>query len=148
MEGRRLSEHQCWLTKFTVFWIRSLCVCTDSKHNLELVRKLYTKIFMKVWTCVKLVQSLFLVWSVTKRRTDSGASRGMIQLITSNPGVLEFLVTCNKLDLFDMIHKSRNRACWRNHGTHRHEKAKQNKSSRELIVIHFLTVNGGGLGQI
>ena len=67
-------------------------------------------------------------------------SREMVELINSDPAVLDALVTCDEswIYCYDPETK-RQSAQWKHAGSPKHKKATQNKSTHKLLMIPFLT---------
>ena len=63
-------------------------------------------------------------------------SREMVELINSNPSVLDALVTCDESWIHDPETK-RQSSQWKHPGSHRPKKARQTKSTHKLLMIPF-----------
>ena len=74
-------------------------------------------------------------------------SREMVELINSDPAVLDALVTCDEswINCYDPETK-RQSSQWKHAGSARPKKARQSKSTHKLLMILFLTALAKGLG--
>ena len=67
-------------------------------------------------------------------------SREMVELINSNPDVLDALVTCEESWIYcDDPETKRQSSQWKHAGSPRPKKARQSKSTQKLLMILFLT---------
>ena len=67
----------------------------------------------------------------------------MVELINSDPGVLDALVTCdeNSINFYDQETK-RQSSQWKHTGSPRPKKARQSKSTPKLLMIPFFDSTG------
>ena len=65
-------------------------------------------------------------------------SREMVELINSDPVVLDALVTCNEIWINCYDPKTKRQSCqWKHAGSPRLKKARQSKSTHKLLMIPF-----------
>ena len=86
--------------------------------------------------CAKFVPRL-LREDQKERRHDS---REMVELINSDPAVLDALVTCNESWIYCYDPETKRQSSqWKHAGSPRRKKARQSKSTHKLLMILFLT---------
>ena len=87
--------------------------------------------------CAKFVPRVLSEDQKERRCHDS---REMVELINSDPAVLDALVTCDEswIYCFDPETK-RQSSQWKHAGSPRPKKARQSKSNQKLLMIPFLT---------
>ena len=67
-------------------------------------------------------------------------SREMVELINSDPAVLDALVTCNENWIYCYDPETKRQSSqWKHAGSPRPKKARQSKSTHKLLMILFLT---------
>ena len=67
-------------------------------------------------------------------------SRVMVELINSNPAVLDALVTCDESWIYCYDPETKRLSSqWKHAGSPRHKKARQSNSTHKLLMIPFLT---------
>ena len=70
-------------------------------------------------------------------------SREMVELINSDPAVLDALVTCDESWIYCYNPETkRQNSQWKHAGSLRLKKARQNKSTHKLLMIHFFDSTG------
>ena len=91
--------------------------------------------------CMKFVPRVLREDQKEKRCHDS---RETVELINSDPAVLDALVTCDEswINCYDPETK-RQSSQWKHAGSPRPEKARQSKSTHQLLMILFLTALAG-----
>ena len=73
-----------------------------------------------------------------ERRYNDG--REMVELINSDPAVLDALVTCDKIWILSYDPETKRQSSqWKHAGSPRPKKARQSKSTHKLLMIPFLT---------
>ena len=84
------------------------------------VWELYTQLFVRNWRCGRFVQSLSQGCSEKIRKKDIVDSREMVELINSDPAVLDALVTCNEswIYCYDPV-TNRQSSLWKHAGSPR-----------------------------
>ena len=87
--------------------------------------------------CTKFVPRVLRKDQKERRCHDS---REMVELINSDPAVINALVTCDEswIDWYDPETK-RQSSQWKHAGSPRHERARQSKSTHKILMILFLT---------
>ena len=90
--------------------------------------------------CAKFVPRVLREDQKERRCHDS---REMVELINSDPTVLDALVTCDEswIDCYDPETK-RQSSKWKHAGSPRPKKARQSKSTHRLLMIPFFDSNG------
>ena len=97
------------------------------------VQELYTQLFAKNWRCGRFARSLSLGCSEKTRKIDS---REMVELINSDPAVLDALVTCDESWIYSYDPETkRQNSQWKHAGSPRPKKAMQSKSTHTLLMI-------------
>ena len=90
--------------------------------------------------CAKFVPRVLREDQKEGRRLDSGE---MVELINSNPAVLDALVTCDESRIYCYDPETKRQSSqWRHAGTPRPKKARQSKSTHKLLMIPFLDSTG------
>ena len=85
--------------------------------------------------CAKFVQRVLR--EDQKERRCHG-SRDMVELINSNPAVLDALVTCDESWIYCYDPETKRQSSqWKHAGSHRPKKARQTKSIHKRLMIHF-----------
>ena len=68
-------------------------------------------------------------------------TREMVELINSDPAVLDALVTCDENWIYCYDRETKRQSSqWKNAGSPRTKKARQSKSTHKLLMVPFLTV--------
>ena len=87
--------------------------------------------------CTKFVPRVLREDQKERRHHDS---REMVELINSDPAVLDALVTCDESWIYNYDPETKRRSSQRKHaGSPRPKKARQSKSTHKLLIILFLT---------
>ena len=96
---------------------------------------------LKMWKiCVKFVPRVLRENQKEKRCHDS---REMVELINSDPSVLDALVTCDESWIYCYhLETKRQNSQWKHAGSPRPKKARQNKSTHKLLMIPFFDSTG------
>ena len=106
------------------------------------VWELYTQLFARNWRYgwSKFVPRLLREDQKKRRCHDS---REMVELINSDPTVLDALVTCDEswIYCYDSENK-RQSSQWKHAGSPRPKKARQSKSTHKLLMIPFFDSTG------
>ena len=90
--------------------------------------------------CVKFVPRVLREDQKERRCHDS---REMVELINSNPAVLDALVTCDESWIYCYDPETKRQSSqWKHAGSPRSEKARQSKSTHELLMIPFFDSTG------
>ena len=77
----------------------------------------------------------------TERRCHD--SREMVELINSDPTVLDALVTCNENWIYSYVPETKRQSSkWKHAGSLRPKKARQSKSTHKLLMIPFFDSTG------
>ena len=93
------------------------------------VWELYTKLFMRNWGCGRFCAKFVpMVLREDQKERHCHDSREMVELINSDPAVLDALVTCDSQ--------------WKHTGSPRPKKARQSKSTHKLLMIPFFDSTG------
>ena len=93
------------------------------------VWQLYTQLFAKI--CAKFSQGC-----LEKIRKKDG--REMVELINSDPVVLDALVTCDVIWIYCYEPETKRQSSqWKHAGSPRPKKARQSKSTHKLLMISF-----------
>ena len=88
--------------------------------------------------CVKFVPRVFRKGDQKERRCYD--SREMVELINSDPPVLDALVTCDESWIYCYDPETKRPSSqWKHAGSPRPKKARQSKSTHKLLMIPFLT---------
>ena len=89
---------------------------------------------LKIWKICAVLREV----QIERRCHDS---REMVELINSDPAVLDALVTCDESRIYCYDPETK-RQCsqWKHAGSSRPKKARQSKSTNKLLMIPFLTV--------
>ena len=92
---------------------------------------------LKMWKiCMKFVPRV--LWEDQKERRCHD-SREMVELINSDPAVLDALVTCNESWIYCYDPETKRQSSqWKHAGSPRPKKARQSKSTYKLLKIPFL----------
>ena len=70
-------------------------------------------------------------------------SRGMVELINSDPAVLDALVTCNENWIYGYDPETKRQSSqWKHAGSPRPKNARQSKSTHKLLMIPFFNSTG------
>ena len=87
--------------------------------------------------CAKFVPRVFREDQKGRHCHDS---REMVELINSDPAVLDALVTCDESCIYNYNPETKRQSSqWKNAGSPRLKKARQSKSNYKLLMIPFLT---------
>ena len=87
--------------------------------------------------CVKFVPSVLREDQKERRCHDS---REMVELINSDPAVLDALVTCDESWIYCYNPETKRQSSqWKHAGSSRPKKARQSKSTHKLLMFPFLT---------
>ena len=87
--------------------------------------------------CVKFVPR---VLREDQKERRCHASREMVELINSDPAVLDALVTCDESWIYCYDPETKRQSPqWKHAGSPRLKKARQSKSTHKLLMIPFLT---------
>ena len=117
----------------------------DRRVSIETIslmseRKLYTIIREELKMrkiCAKFVPRVLREDQKERRCQDS---REMVELITSDPAVVDALVTCDESWIYCYDRETKRQSSQLKHaGSPRPKKARQSKSNHTLLMIHFLT---------
>ena len=93
--------------------------------------ELYTQLFARNWRCGRFARSL-------SKGCSEEISRGMVELINSDPAVFDALVTCDKSWIYCYDSKAKRQGCQRKQAcSPRPKKAKQSKSTHKLLIMPF-----------
>ena len=102
------------------------------------VWELYTQLFARNWRCGRFKQSLSQGCPEKIRKKDFHDSREMVQLINSDPAVLDALVTCDESWIYCYDPESKRQSFqWKHAGSPRPKKDRQRKSTHKLLMIPF-----------
>ena len=92
---------------------------------------------MKMWKiCVKFVPRVLREDQKERHYHDS---REMVELINSDPTVLDALVICDESWIYCYDPETKRQSSQKHAGSSRHKKARQSKSTHKLLMILFLT---------
>ena len=93
---------------------------------------------LKMWKiCAKFVPRVLREDQKERRCHDS---REMVELINSDPAVLDALVTCDESWIYCYDPETKRQSSqWKHAGSPRPKKARQSKSTHKLLMIPFLT---------
>ena len=90
--------------------------------------------------CVKFVPRVLREDQKERRCHDS---REMVELINSDPAVLDVLVTCNESLIYSYHPETKRQSSqWKHAGSPRPKKARQSKSTHKLLIIPFFDSTG------
>ena len=92
---------------------------------------------LKIQICTKFVPRVFREDQKERRCHNS---REMVELINSDPTVLDALVTCDESWIYCYDPETKRQSSqWKHAGSPRPKKARQSKSTHKLLLILFLT---------
>ena len=101
------------------------------------VCELYTQLFARNWRCGRFARRVLREDQKERRCHDS---REMVELINSDPAVLDALVTCDESWIYYYDPETKRQSSqWKHAGSPRPKKARQSKSTHKLLMIPFLT---------
>ena len=104
------------------------------------VWELYTQLFARNGRCGRLVPRVLREDQKERRWHDS---REMVELINSDPTVLDDLVTCDESWIYCYDPETKRQSSqWKPAGSPRHKKVRQSKSTHILLMIPFFDSTG------
>ena len=101
--------------------------------------ELYTKLFARNWRCRRFARSFSQGCSEKIRKKGRfHDSREMVELINSDPAVLDARVTCDESWIYCYDPETKRKSSqWKHASSPRPKKARQSKSTHKLLMISF-----------
>ena len=112
------------------------------KDRLVSIETISTQFGVCVGTVHTIICANFVHWVLREDQKERLChdSREMVELINSDPAVLDTLVTCDESWIYCYDPETKRQSSqWKHAGSTRPKKARQSKSTHKILMISFLT---------